>query len=547
VHSYLKDRSRPRPIALGKAPRLVVVALDSAELSQITGFVARGLLPEIARLLDEGIQSEVMTTSHHVAEVPWTEMLTGCTPATTGYWGPVGYATDYTVTPIAAYDFTDKQPFYAYCGDRRAIVLDVPQARLCDAVKGVQLLGWGSHAPYGPSVSHPARLLPDILDRFGAHPVFPHDWMMVTDPPAKAKRLEAGFLDGIERRTEICLHLMAQHPWDLVFVVFAEPHAAGHNFWHLGDYGHVLDTPTAGTADPMLRIFQEIDRSIGRLRAAAPDARFMLFSERGMKPNSCDLASLVFLPELLYRHSFGQPALLPARPGPVTAPDRGPYPDWGLAVWATQQDENPVRRAIRRHARPGLSRRIDTVFGSPCGLQHPYAHELGYLPPTWYAPHWPRMSAFALPSSSDGLVRINLRGREQKGIVAPEDYDAACDTVEALLRDLRDSRDGRPVVDEIVRTNGSGPDADLVVKWVDEPFDTVTSPTHGRMGPVPFRRAGDHNSRGFFVIGGAEIPVGRLPAGRLVDLAPTILDLMEVEIPAHFEGASLLASVVETT
>jgi bisphosphoglycerate-independent phosphoglycerate mutase (AlkP superfamily) len=64
---------------------------------------------------------------------------------------------------------------------------------------------------------------------------------------------------------------------------------------------------------------------------------------------------------------------------------------------------------------------------------------------------------------------------------------------------------------------------------------------------VPFRRAGDHNSRGFFVIGGAEIPVGRLPAGRLVDLAPTILDLMEVEIPAHFEGASLLASVVETT
>ena len=42
-------------------------------------------------------------------------------------------------------------------------------------------------------------------------------------------------------------------------------------------------------------------------------------------------------------------------------------------------------------------------------------------------------------------------------------------------------------------------------------------------------------------IGGPGIEPGRLPDGTGLDLAPTLLDLMGVAKPNHFDGTSILA------
>src|SRR6185312_12579936 len=84
------------------------------------------------------------------------------------------------------------------------------------------------------------------------------------------------------------------------------------------------------------------------------------------------------------------------------------------------------------------------------------------------------------------------------------------------------------------------PDADLVVTWDEMPADVADSPEHGRIGPVPFRRSGDHTPRGFVALAGPGIPSRRLPPARLVDLAPTILALIGVPIPPHLEGRPLI-------
>jgi predicted AlkP superfamily phosphohydrolase/phosphomutase len=529
-------------------PRVIAIGLDACELSLLLRLVDRGALPEIARVLAEGQLAEVTTLGHHLAEVPWTEMLTGCTPETTGYWSPIGYRPDYTLRNVGAYDFAECRPFYAYCGGRRVIALDIPQARICAEVEGAQILGWGSHAPNGPSEARPAGLLAEMTQRHGPHPAFPNDWMTVTDPPDKAARLEAAFHVGLERRTRICLDLMRRIDWDLVFVVLGEIHAAGHDFWHLRQ----LDPPASGpeAEDPLERILCAADRAIGRIRQAAPpDAKIVLFSERGMKANAADLGSLVFLPELLYRFCFGEAALAHGQPRVAAPPAPKVRGDWGLLLWAGQQDGNGLRRAMRRYARPGLSRRFDRLFGAPLRLHHPHDAPFGYLPPSWFQPYWPHMPAFALPSFSDGFIRINLKGRESWGVVAPDDYGRVCARIEAMLRALCDARRGTPVVAEILRLRRNGaealatasdePAADLVVKWRDRPTDVVDSPEFGRIGPVPFRRSGDHTPRGFCAVAGTSRGLAR--RGRLVDIAPTLLDLLDVEAPAHLDGVSLLA------
>jgi predicted AlkP superfamily phosphohydrolase/phosphomutase len=54
----------------------------------------------------------------------------------------------------------------------------------------------------------------------------------------------------------------------------------------------------------------------------------------------------------------------------------------------------------------------------------------------WYQPAWPRMEAFALPSFSEGYVRLNVRGRERDGIVDPADFGRTADEVEAEPRGI---------------------------------------------------------------------------------------------------------------
>jgi predicted AlkP superfamily phosphohydrolase/phosphomutase len=49
------------------------------------------------------------------------------------------------------------------------------------------------------------------------------------------------------------------------------------------------------------------------------------------------------------------------------------------------------------------------------------------------------MPAFALPSFYDGRIRINLRGRERRGIVDPSRYEQTCAELETLLRECRNS------------------------------------------------------------------------------------------------------------
>lgn len=522
----------------GSVPRRVVaIGLDSAEWSLIERHVAAGALPNMARLLRNGSHGEL-----HGPDLPeqaWAEILTGCTSRTIGFAAPLAIRRDYQVNMIEAYDFAEFRPFYAYCPGRRAIVFDIPQARLAARVAGAQILGWGSHSPLGPSCSDPPGLLRQVHDEFGPHPAFAEDWMTVPETARKRAALERAYLEGLARREAICLALMRRQEWDLLFVSFGETHAAGHALWHLTRADHPLESLYRGEAmDAMLTIHRAIDRVIGSIVAAAGDgARIALFSSNGMKANATELGSLVFLPELLYRVAFKRPALAVGR---SQVPPRriGPAGDWGQLVWAMQCDDNPLRRAVRRHTGLGLGRRIESLLGGSPRLEHPYTTRLHYMPPMWYRPHWPKMPAFALPSFADGAVRLNLKGRESRGMVHPADAARLRQRLARLLLRLKDSRTGDPAVAEIVVPEGSaeagGPD--LVARWSDRPIDTVDCAEHGRIGPLPFRQSGGHRSRGFFAIAGSGIAPRELPAGHLVDIAPTILALMGLTPPNHLEG-----------
>ena len=531
---------------------VIAIGLDAAEPRLVERWMDEGKLPALADMRRRGAYVPLANYPHCRAETACTTFLTGCPPWQTGRWGAFKFHQDYSVDDLQAYEFDEYPPFYALGASHRVAVVDLPQTRLSDRVNGVQVIGWGAHSARTPSTSAPEGLLADLTTRHGPHPTYDKDYAALWDHRTLAA-LKTGFETGSARRASICREILQQERWDLFLTFFGETHSAGHFFWHYSDAGHPLHPLAGGAGNPLLEVYQAVDGAIGEIVAAAPaNATFVLFSDHGMEGNSTDLPSLVFLPELLYRWSFPGRLGLEARRSDVAPPPPAtPRADrtWTDEIWARKHDPNPITRAMRRRLpvtwfHYAVERRLG-LNGVPLCPEDCY---LGHEPPMWYRPAWPQMKAFALPSFSEGYVRINLRGREQNGVVEAADYNRMCDEVEALIRQVRDARTGRPLVADVLRPRGTHdaadpklPDADLIVLWASVPADVVDTP-FGRIGPMPFQRTGSHVERGFLIASGPRIPAGVPPSeGHAIDLAPTILSLIDAPVPAYMEGKPLFA------
>jgi predicted AlkP superfamily phosphohydrolase/phosphomutase len=532
-------------------PSIIAIGLDAASLPLLEEWMAQGHLPALAALRAASAQARLEGGEVCRAEIPWTCFLTGCEPEQTGFWNLLRFLPrDYAIDDIGAYDFAEYPPFYQLGDAFRVAAVDLPQSRLVDGVNGVQIVAWGAHSPLAPRGSRPDELLGEIERRIGPHPALLRDEATLWRAQ-EMERLEEWLKVGIARRADICAHLMAQERWDLLVTVFGEMHSAGHYLWHRSPQGHPLHR--SGDHDSILAIYKAVDAAVARIRAGAPPETYCaIVAVHGMESNSMDLTGMAFLPELLYRMSFPGRRGIGAQgvAGASTDPQRPPRA-WVPAMWSTQANLGAMRRFLRTYIPSRLAYPLDRLWpDAPDSLSRPIdSGKLSYQPAMWYRKLWPRMRAFALPTFSEGYVRINVEGREAAGIVAPADYRRVCDEVAAEIERLVDARSGRPIVREVRRTRESAmesspslPDADLIVRWEPFPTDVVDSPTLGRIGPLPYNRSGGHTENGFLWISGPGIDAGaHLPDGRPTSVAPTLLALLGAPVPEYMMQPPLLA------
>jgi predicted AlkP superfamily phosphohydrolase/phosphomutase len=142
-----------------------------------------------------------------------------------------------------------------------------------------------------------------------------------------------------------------------------------------------------------------------------------------------------------------------------------------------------------------------------------------------------------------GRFYLNLEGREPNGAVAPDDYEATLGDLRADLEAL-EGPDGTPVAERVVKGEEAfrGDHADIAP-------DLVVIPNRGFDLKAGF---GDHNAvfdtgprNGMHTFDNASLyiddPDATIGDVDLFDIAPTILDLMDVDFGrAEFDGASLV-------
>jgi predicted AlkP superfamily phosphohydrolase/phosphomutase len=390
----------------------------------------------------------------------------------------------------------------AAAAGRRVVAIDMPSVYAPEPINGIDINGWSNADLLAPPSSYPPDVLPWAERTFGRAQLGSE---ASTIQPRALKRLRDALIRCTGQTCELALSLMQRESWDLFLVNFTATHRGGHKLWG---------------RDDLRDVYAACDAAVGRLVERASPSTALVFSVHGMGPNTSRVHAL---PQMLEQVLAGR-APTGVRRASVVSRLRRLVPS-GL--------RSTVKSMLPRRMRDGL-----TVFWR---MREVDVHTARVFP---------------LVADLQGYIRLNVRGREAGGMVDRGlEYDQLCEAIADGLRTFVDADTGEPLVADIARSDSVYDGApgcvhlpDLIVRWAASPSSAhrqITSPRYGTIawvtpGTAPDGRPGNHRAEGFAIAAGTAIAAdATIQRGHIVDLAPTVFDLLGLEPRPEWTGTPL--------
>lgn len=505
--------------------RVLVIGLDGATLDLVEPWARAGHLPNFARLLGEASGGRLLSTIPPVSPAAWSSFMTGKNPGKHGVF-------DFTVRDFSSYGvkvaLRPTEPTVwglLSARGKRVCVVNVPQCYPPEPVNGYMVTGLGT--PSQRVFTYPEELTQALRQK--GYPLGVAATLQRDGPAA----FEQAVYQVAERVTDTAVRLMDEVDWDFSMVVLRLTDEIPHYYWHWMDPSHPAHRPSDPLhSEAVLRCYQKADELVGRLIAEAVDDRTtcLIMSDHGFGPLHKD----VYLNEWLRQRGLLE---LRARPS-AGAVWKGLLRRMGLS--RTQVGHLLARlglNGLRGALRDGLGKWAE-VFPQD---SQPRIDDLV---------DWSKTRAYGI--GYIGQIYANLIGRDPEGIVAPgAEYERLLGELIRLLEDMVDPDDGQPVVSQIYRKqdiyHGDYVERapDLVVLMRGLAYITRQSYEFARRHSVfalpPTGETGGHRLEGLLLAYGARVAPGvRLERAEIMDLAPTILHLMECPVPEDMDGRTLV-------
>jgi predicted AlkP superfamily phosphohydrolase/phosphomutase len=501
--------------------KVIVLGIDGGTLSLVGPWAKRGELPNLSRLIAAGTSGALRSTIHPLTPQAWASFLTGMNPGKHGVFDfgrrrPGSYELCLTDSSSrrapAVWNYLEEH-------DLTTGAINIPLTFPLEPVHGFLISGM--HTPSIEQGVGPQELLDEVKA------VAPDYQIDVMSPWYEdVDRFIEDLHAMAEARGKLAVHLYKEKRPDLFMLVMVAVDRVCHALY--GQIAHPQNHGRDGRAEwkysqEILRAYQAVDRVLGELLEAMDDQTVvMVMSDHGFGSLERDVSLNQFLLDqgvMSFSPQKVRPRL-PVADTPVGVAGRTPVE---AVMERVKRSIKPLRlledRAIRKGKIPSSLRRWDYV-------------------------DWERTEAYC--HGFFGNVYINLKGREPEGCVDPADYEQVRERVAECLEGLTDPDDKGQIVDHIYRKEElySGPyleeAPDLIVVMRGYAYITRggSELTANEVVSRPaVNHTGNHRLDGMLIMSGPGIRQGvKVKGAHIMDLLPTILQVMGVPVPQEVDG-----------
>lgn len=490
------------------ATRVLAIGIDAAEPTLVQRLIEQGEMPALKRLMERGVWKRVKSTAHIGSGSVWPTFITGTEAHEHGVYGEWEWQPE--TMSLKRYSGQNLTPFWKSLADEGVTIgmMDVPFAPIVGLSTGFEISEWGAHDALEGRMRFSPESLSDLISQTKTHS-FQHKNIAISGPDdyEHLAKLGSACLDGVKLRGELASRLILETQPQFATVVFTEIHRASHYFWHNISPDHLFYAGDkfrglGDTSSILIDIYREIDNQVAKLvEVAGEDAFVMVFSLHGMQPT---LGTPAFLAPLLLETKWSR------------------LSDWSSQSW--RERALSLFAAMKRHAPPGLKKLYYKALPWNATLQ---------LAQTTMMPayDWSRTRAFSLPTDQHGWIRLNLTGREAKGIVEPQQYGETCRELQQMLLNL-ETEDGQRIVRECFITSHNFDDAqthplpDLIVHYHEATFKPgmKIKGMSFKAESIGNKYTGQHALEGFLVAAGQAGIVPEAPAVSATELHRMIIN-----------------------
>lgn len=511
--------------------RVLIIGLDGASPHLVRRW--QDDLPNLRGLIEQGTWGTLWSTIPPRSVPAWYCFATGMNPAKLGVFGfsqrrPGTY--DYT---FANFSYCRAPAFWEWLSERgaRVAVLFVPGTFPPRPVNGLLVSGWPAPLNRGSLVYTYPPDLSRRIDRFLGKP-FQFDSPVPIGRDNEAEALPER-VRILREHGRVAAHLLREHEWDLAVVVLTPIDRASHQFWKHMDTDHPQHDPALARTwgDALREVYRVADEQVGRLLELVGDEDWVfVVSDHGFGPTHRTFYLNEWLRERGYlvlrdEDAVGRVGWRTRLVGRLAAP----------LFWLNNASPT-FRRLVDPFKKRGLSNflRDEYVRVRERGLVR-----LNHLPVDWS-----RTRAYCPDESS---LYLNLRGRDPQGIVSPgEEARRLLAEIEQGLRELQHPDTGERVRLRMYRKEeiylgpflGDAPEAIVVMD--DYRTDVMAEMGFGALFDLRPVRSANHTPEGLFIARGPAIPARTCRDATLLDIAPTVLHLMAMPVPAEADGRVLL-------
>jgi predicted AlkP superfamily phosphohydrolase/phosphomutase len=511
--------------AKGKTGKLLMIGLDAAEPRLIEQWSDEGHLPNLQKLRQGAAYGRLKSSADWLAGSPWPTFYTGTPPSEHGLYHAMQWRSEKMAPERPAPGWLGMTPFWRCLPDagRKVVALDMPMTYAPERYDGTEICGWATHDLLAPPAAQPAGLMKWAEGMVG--PRLISDEVYGPQKLQHLLKLRDELTAATEQLSRLTRAMMAEFQWDLFAVGFGALHRGGHKLWdHSGTLGEISEAEAHEFSQALRSLYIACDAAIGTLlERLDPDTSVLIFSLHGMAPNT---SRADLLPEMLRRILAEGSAAAQEAPAPP-----------GLLKRLRSAIPIEWRSEVKNRLPQPLQDRLTSFW------------RLG-------GTDWSQTEAFAAIADLQGYIRISVKGREAAGIVQPGlDYEALCCKIEDGLRTFVDADSGDPVVLDVKRgseifAEGSRLERlpDILVRWAESPAARHRSIASDKFGAIawptpginPDGRSGNHRPEGFYLLRDPAVAQASLRAdGHVLDLAPTIFQLMNLAPPEQMQGRPL--------